>query len=276
MNLNLENKRQVLIIAVAVLLGLTAALLTGNHIESSIKQQTADLAKEFKKNDAIYREEVENLKKEIQLLASRQMAVAQQQATGPAGAPSAEIPKSSLALRTPPGKRALTVLIDALSAVGGLINPGDYVDIMAHLKIPSPANLKLPEEKVTAVLFQNIQVLAVGTNLQATGGYEQQQQARSLNITLAVEPEEAGLLTFAQNNGTLQLVLRAPQETEIRMLQTASWEALSDYVLDKHGMELTIPRSRTMIQPVGTGIAPAKGDEEVKPYIQIFRSGKEL
>src|SRR3989338_905596 len=127
MNLNLENKRQVLIIAVAVLLGLTAALLTGNHIESSIKQQTADLAKEFKKNDAIYREEVENLKKEIQLLASRQMAVAQQQAIGPAGAPSAEISKSSLALRKPPGKRALTVLIDALSAVGGLINPGDYV-----------------------------------------------------------------------------------------------------------------------------------------------------
>ena len=186
-----------------------------------------------------------------------------------------DVPKSSLSIRTPAGKRALTVSIDSLSAVGGLINPGDYVDIMGHLTIPAPPGSNQPAQKVTAILFQNMQVLAVGTNIQTASDYASQQQASALNITFAVDPEEAGLMTFAKQYGRLQLVLRSPSETETQILQPASWEALGEYVLDRHGMELATPQSRAMIQPVGDKGTAAQ-PSEVEPYIQIWRGGQQL
>ncbi len=279
MNINLENKKQIAIISLAVGLGLVAAVLVGSHIQSSIQKETAALAREYeeKKIQPLV-QQVEMLSGELRNLASRQIAMQEQQQQfmqqgyqqqQVAAAPT---PVSSLAIKTPAGKRALTVLVDSLSAVGGLINPGDFVDIMAHIRIPPPPNTSLSEERVTAILFQNMQILAVGTNLQNEGSYEMQQGAGSLNITLAVEPEEAGLLTFAQQQGRLQLVLRPPTETETQILQPASWDALAEYALDKNGMELLVPRARAVIQPVG----PTGPTEEVKPYIQIFRGGREL
>lgn len=278
MNLNLENKKQIAIILLAVGLGLVAAVLTGSHIQSSIQKETTALAKEYeeKKIQPLI-QQIDVLTGEVKNLSERQVALQQKQEQIVVGQvqaqPAAQPQASSLALKTPAGKRALTILIDSLSAVGGLINPGDYVDILAHMLVPPPPNTTLASEKVTAILFQNMQVLAVGTNLQAAAGY-QAQQAGSLNITLAVNPEEAGLLTFAQQQGRLQLILRSPTETETQILQPASWDNLAEYALDKNGMELMVPKSRAVIQPVDA--KTQKGPEEIKPYIQIFRGGREL
>ena len=68
----------------------------------------------------------------------------------------------------------------------------------------------------------------------------------------------------------MQLVLRAPAETETQMLQAATWSALADYVFEKQGTELVIPRDKAVISPI------KDGKEEVKPFIQIFRGGREL
>ena len=266
--MNLENKKQISIVLLAVGLGLVAAILTGNHVQNSIQTETAKLSSEYeeKKIKPLMRD-IEVLRDEVKKLASRQITAAQSAQEARTEAPSA--PKSSLALKTPAGKRAFTVVIDSLSAVGGLINPNDYVDIIAHMDMPDPITNK--KEKITSVVFQNIKVLAVGTNLQAPGGYEQQQASRSLNITMALTPEESSLMSFIGHNGQLQMILRAPQETETQMLQTASWSTLADYVFEKQGTELVIPRSRAMIEPVSSG-----RQEEVKPFIQIFQGGRQL
>src|SRR6185295_16126806 len=143
MNLNLENKKQIAIILLAVGLGLVAAVLTGSHIQSSIQRETAALAKEYeeKKIQPLI-QQMDMISGEVKSLAAKQVALQEQQQqlasgqTQPTGA--AQANATSLAIKTPAGKRALTVLIDSLSAVGGLINPGDYVDIMAHLTGPPP------------------------------------------------------------------------------------------------------------------------------------------
>jgi len=269
--MNLENKKQIAIIALAVGLGLVAVVLTGNHIQSTVQTQSKSMAREFKKMDNDRRQQMERIRREMQALAARQQAVAQQApAVAKPQQPSNTIPKSTLALRTPPGKRALTINIDSLSAVGGLINPGDYIDILGHLTVPEGSSKSKP---FTAIIFQNIQVLAVGANLESTGGYAEQQQARALTITFAVDPEEAGLLTFATKHGRLQLLLRAQQETETQMLQEASWDTFSEYVLNKSGVDLSVPRTGAMIQTIGE--VPGQATE-AKPYIQIFRGGREL
>jgi len=173
-------------------------------------------------------------------------------------------------------------MIDSLSAVGGNINPGDFVDIVGHLeiedprKIPEPVRTRKPNEEekkdtLSTIVFQNIQVLAVGANLQAPGTPQQQaqaaQQARSLNVTFALSPEEVGLLSFVERNGKMQLALRGPAETETEMVQVSSWTSLADYLFEKQGTELMIPQNRADLEAIDI--------EEVKPQIQIFRQGSQ-
>ncbi len=179
----------------------------------------------------------------------------------------AAVSKSTLSLMTPSGRRAYTVMIDSLSAVGGMISPGDFVDIIADVQMPDPSEGGMKE--ISSIVFQNIQILAVDTNLKASGQYDQQSKARSLKMTFALTPEEAGLMSFLQKHGQMQLLLRAPAEDEIELVEVASWRALADYVAEKQGTELVIPRTKASIEPIST-----RTTEEVKPFIQIFEGGQ--
>lgn len=264
--MNLENKKQIAIIFLAIGLGLVASVLTANYVKKSVENERNKLAKQIeKKTIDPLKKEIARLRKEVTKLANRPTTIVKQADKET----TTKVPRSSLALRTPSGKRAYTVRIDSLSAVGGLINPGDYVDIIARLQMPIPKTKKT--SVTTAVIFQNIQILAVGVNLQAPGGYKEQQKARALTITVALTPEECGLMTFVQKAGKLQLLLRSPSDTETEILQTASWSALADYVFEKQGTELAVPSRPAALSPV----APAR-KEEVKPFIQIFQGGRQF
>lgn len=269
--MNIEDKKKIVVIGLAVAAGLFASLMVGQHIQGEVARNEEANRVEYEKQISPLKQELQAVRTELEVVktsSSKQLSQAMEQSKSSP----AIIPQSSLAIKTPPGKRAITIQIDSLSAVGGLINPGDYVDILAHLNVPrdsvsSTKNEKNNTDTITAMIFQNVQVLAIGTNLNAQGLYESQQMAKSLNITFALDPEEAGLISFVQDNGRLQLVLRSPSETEARMLQASNWQTLSDYVLEKQGTDISAPKSKALVEPAA---------EEVKPYIQIFRGGREL
>ena len=271
--MNLENKKQVAIILMAVALGLVAALLASNYVQTNIQEETRKQSEEFKKKYmSKVQQDMDSLRGEFTRLEEQQKILALQ---GPvrgvkqAAAQNARAQsKSSLALRTPAGRRAYTVMIDSLSAVGGMVNPGDFVDVIAHMNLPDPISGQ--SEKISSVVFQNVQILAVGVNLQAPNdGYAQQQKARALTLTFALTPEEASLMSFMEKHGQMQLLLRAPDETEVEVLETASWTGLADYMFEKQGTELVIPRTRAIIEPI-----KINRQEEVKPFIQIFQGGR--
>ncbi len=287
--MNIENKKQFATILLAVGLGLVAAMLMSKVVSDKVDQQTKIISKEYQGRSAALVKEMDATKQVLKKLAKDQAALAQRVAQQPrmmqqqaSTAKQPLIQQTAFSLRTPPGKRAVTLRINSLYAVGGLVNPGDFVDIIAHLDLPDEdgevsAKQKPANQRVTTVLFQNIQVLAVGTNFNPTGEvppYELQQNAKSLNVTLAVSPEEAGLLTFAEARGTLQLSLRSPAETEDKVLQqVASWISLSDFVLENQGTELRIPgKKKTIIVEEDE----EEDEEELKSPIQIFRGGREL
>lgn len=284
--MNLENKKQVAIIALAVGLGFVAAFLTSQYIQSTIRSETQLLAQQYDKKKSAVLNEVELMKKELNRIGNKQAAIIkkqqqiQQMRQQVVTAPSAQqdenknvIQMNSFAIRTPPDKRAFTIMIDSLSAIGGLINPGDFVDIIGQLEMPLEEGAK-EKNKITTVLFQNIQILAVGTNFKPLENemptYEAQQAARTLTVTMALTPQEASLLAFSQSNGKLQLSLRSPTDQDTEVLQVASWEELSDFVLENQGTDLFVPQKQATISAAsGTRV-----DEEVKPFIQIFRGGR--
>jgi len=261
--MNVENKKQLVIILFAVGLGLVAAVATGQYISTTISDETKRMTKEIEeKKVKPLAQQMAVMQDKIQALESRPMVVA-----GAGGViENPGVPKSTLSLMTPAGKRAYTVRIDPLSAVGGMINPGDFIDILAHMNMPDPVSNKT--ERITSIVFQYVKVLAVGTNLQATGGYEQQQAAGALNITLALSPEESGLMSFMEKNGQLQMVLRAPSETAVEELQKADWQNLADYVYDKQKTEISTPLSGSKLKPINDK------PNEIKPSIEIFKDGR--
>lgn len=287
----MDNKKQILFMALAVVAGVIAVAFVGAYITKSIQAQTAQLKEEYEAKQremvttlqqqneqrmALLSQQIEAGRKEqAQQIAALQTKLQQQAANPP------KKKKPSLAIKTPAGKRAVTVKIESLSAVGGLLNPGDLVDVIATLNVPSRLTKSSSagsgdgqdkKENVTAMVFQGLQVLAVNTNLEETGVfYDEQQGAPEIRLTVAVDPDEAGMLIFADKNGKLQLALRAPQETERQMVKASTWKTLADYVLENQGVQITLPDELR-------GASKAGDDKPVenKPSIQIFRGGKEI
>ena len=280
LSFNLENKKQIFIIVLAILLGLVAAFLTSQYVQTSIQAQTKLLAQEYEKRAKAEREalmqEVALRQKDLEkrfaeISRQQQEQFAQQQAKMTQSAQN--LSTTAFSLKTPPGKRAFTIMIDPLSAVGGLLNPGDFVDIVAQINT-SDTPVPDPTKKITTLLFQNIQVLAVNTIFEPAPSpttYDAQQKTRSLNVTLALTPEEVGLMAFVQEKGKLQLTLRSPAEQATQTVQVASWGTLAEYVLEHQGAELDVPKGRSTV-----GVETDDKGFEAEPVIQIFRGGQEL
>jgi pilus assembly protein CpaB len=150
---------------------------------------------------------------------------------------------ASLAMATPVGKRAISIMVDNISSLAGMMRPGDYVDVIGM--IPMPA--QTPEGKATTQivampLFQNVLVLAVGQELggirpaASDSRYAKDESPRregSPIITLALSPQEANLIAFVQEQGKIRFIMRSPADSQVQMVPPASWDTLLQYILPR-------------------------------------------
>lgn len=101
------------------------------------------------------------------------------------------------------GWRAMSIPVDQVSSMGGLLQPNDHVDILGTFMKPEQ------KEWVTLTLLQNVTVLAVGSRL---GSQQRSSEDGSRlgfqTVTVLVTPEEAELLTFSVDKGKISLSLR--------------------------------------------------------------------
>ena len=112
----------------------------------------------------------------------------------------------ALPVRLQPGMRAVSIPIDQVKGVSGLIQPGDRVDVIA---IP-PKVGDDPPKAVT--ILRGIRVLAVGSNLENPSATPSPQEQGSTTITLEVNPKQANLIAWADADSNLRLALRSPKE----------------------------------------------------------------
>lgn len=92
--------------------------------------------------------------------------------------------------------RAMAIKVDAVTAVGGFVTPGDFVDIV--LTQGKNADIR------AVTILQNIRV--IGVDQQSEEQKESPEVART--ITVEVTPVEGQKLALAQKAGTLSLTLR--------------------------------------------------------------------
>jgi pilus assembly protein CpaB len=121
-----------------------------------------------------------------------------------------------LPVRLTPGMRAVSISIDKVKGVSGLIEPGDRVDVVA---IP-PKSTAVPPPAST--ILRGIRVLAVGPLLESTSATPPPEAQVFTTITLEVTPKQVDLLEMADLNTVIRLALRSPREP----LNSAPVEAL--------------------------------------------------
>ena len=151
---------------------------------------------------------------------------------------------AGIAARIPAGKRAFSVFVTDVTAVGELIQPGDMVDLMVTVEAGSfQDGIGVSEEIMTRTVLENILVLAVNqrSSTRRPGeGVDVSQQAegsilsgdrqtaggkkdRIKTLTLSLDPREVQILNLSQEIGTISASLRSSfDEGEIENLPPLS------------------------------------------------------
>ncbi len=160
----------------------------------------------------------------------------------------------------PEGKRAVSVGISDLIGVGGLLRPGDYVDVILTVKLGSG-------DQVGRIILQDLEMLALDQEVEklapeAEDGEEEristgegETNPEAVTVTLAVTPVEGEVLTVAEGcadnfSGRLALALR-PFGEHITVEARSTWSATAG--------------TPVCSQLLGLGLKNLKGSDEESP-----------
>lgn len=152
---------------------------------------------------------------------------------------------SGLAFVIPEGMRAVSVPLSEISGAGGLIVPGDRVDVLAAVDsrrltlTTTQAADALTDEAVGSVgkqtavvtILQDTLVLAIGQTVGSPSAVSRDRgtqrvddgevQPEAVSVTLAVTPAQAQTLFMAVMEGSIGLALRPFGETQAVQLKPA-------------------------------------------------------
>jgi pilus assembly protein CpaB len=129
----------------------------------------------------------------------------------------------ALSFEVPRGRRAVAITVSDDTGVGGLIRPGNFVDIVGTFEFGRPIGNQggrttyADEKTEVRTMMQNVFVVAVNKELRreriqeetagASGGTQSTRALRT--VTLLVDPVRVQELVLAQEVGSLTLSLRS-------------------------------------------------------------------
>jgi Flp pilus assembly protein CpaB len=151
---------------------------------------------------------------------------------------STDFQNRAVPLTVPAGKRAMTISVNELTAVGNLVDVGDSVDLIISLRGDAfPVVQVLNDGSITVVsginplsvklplLLEDVQIIGVidappTAPTTAANGEPLPSQAPAITnlpklLILAVTPAQAEVMLFARTTGTLDVVLRSPLDAGI-------------------------------------------------------------
>lgn len=161
----------------------------------------------------------------IEEVAGRVAVVPIAAGTQVSGSMLADAGAEALSFEVPRGRRAVAITVTDDTGVGGLIRPGNFVDIIGTFEFGRPVGFQngrmayADEKTEVRTMLQNVFVVAVNKELRrervqsetaASGGAAPPSRERTLRtVTLLVEPKVVQELILAQNVGDLTLALRS-------------------------------------------------------------------
>lgn len=126
--------------------------------------------------------------------------------------------KNGIAGTLPAGRRAVSIAVDEVNGVAGLVRPGNFVDCLFTVDFGDDAGSRF----TTLTLLEQVPVIAVNRNIfppavqppglkeKSAGAPTSDDTGRQM-VTVAVSPSDAATLMLAQESGRVHLALR-PQD----------------------------------------------------------------
>jgi pilus assembly protein CpaB len=178
-----------------------------------------------------------------------------------------------LEVKIAPGKRAMSVKINDVAGISGLIQPNSRVDVLVNIRDDRTAK----QMQVAKLFMENMRVLSVGQ--QVTRG-DDGKPINATTATLEVTPEEAERLAIAMGQGFIALVLRGYGDPDsIKTPGATSTDVLAQ-LRDGQVIELTPkpdppPRKRVAAPPPPPPPPPVIVQMPPKPpdslTVQVYR-----
>jgi pilus assembly protein CpaB len=162
-----------------------------------------------------------------------------------------------------PGMRAITIGVTPVTGTGGLIYPGDRVDIILTQTFPA-TDSNLGRRSVGETVADNLRVLAIDQQLQVTAPPNGEGKL-ARTVTVEVEPREAEKIEVATKLGELSLTIRSLDANPGDMANAtpAIWA-------EDVSPALKVTADRPKEQPPGAA-APAAG---AGPAVMVIRGDK--
>lgn len=128
------------------------------------------------------------------------------------------------------GHRAFSIPVaDPAMGVAGFIMPRNHVDVLLTLRTQSGRSEDgQPNDggAVTATMLQDVEILAVGDEVDPLEHQERDDRTRFRTVTLSVTPDQAAMLHLGSTQGILHLSLRNPDDHEIQEPEVATLQGI--------------------------------------------------
>lgn len=114
--------------------------------------------------------------------------------------------RAVLSENIPEDMRAVTIAVNEVAGVAGFVTPGDAVDVIMTRTIPGGS-----DDKVASVILENVQVVAI--DRRASESSTEPQELKM--ATLLVNQQDAQKLALASESGRLSLALRNVENQDV-------------------------------------------------------------
>ncbi|MGF6768438.1 pilus assembly protein CpaB [Paraburkholderia sp. GAS199] len=176
-----------------------------------------------------------------------------------------------LAATLKPDMRAVSVAIDDVSGNAGLIQPGDFVDLLLTQQLDrqdASRDMSITSETVA----QRVRVLAVGSQFHRPTGnntVDSEPRATARTVTLEVTPHRAEVIAVASKLGSLSLALRSFARTTV---VNAASDAVEDAPPPVYAGDIThTARVQRASAPAPAEVVRAA---PVEAPVQVFRGSE--
>lgn len=148
---------------------------------------------------------------------------------------SASSSAKSFSYKIPEGMRTVTISIDPTTSVAGMLQVGDHVDILAtYNKVSSSADGESAgSQTVTKFIADDIEIAALDQTVVRSSSSDSSDSSSDgqtfTTVTMFVTPELAKAIVYENQNGSIVLTLRSPDETENPDHEEFTAESLNDF-----------------------------------------------
>ncbi len=175
------------------------------------------------------------------------------------------------------GFRAITVKVDDVVGIAGLVNPGSWVDIVAVI---NPQEQSANQGPTSKIVLQHIRVLATNQDIEQNSEKEQKEKKASTPstikaVTLQVLPEQVEKLALAQAEGKLQLVMRNSVDKDEVQTPGANKRSLltGEHIAPEPKPEVAQALAKSVAAQPPAENEPAKGARRSRPPIFVPSNG---